>query len=142
MTLKFIFHTIIYLVHTVCRRAILFLSEVEDSEHEKWDKELSFPLIQKELPKHPLYIRNSKYATRVITETINYSVIQTGLQAIQFGSILEKPWSHFHTNVQARPSFSFYKMSAQANLEHAPRFLIIYFKHLRSDDMTSVSFNQ
>ena len=129
-------------LYTPRRCAIPFLAEVEESEHEKWNKELSFPPIQKELPEHPLYIRNIKYATWVITEIIYYSVIQTGQRAIQFGSILEKPWSHFHTNVQARPSFSFYKTSAEANLKHAPRFLIIYFKHLRSDDVTSVSFNQ
>ena len=141
--LKLVFHPVIYLVYTVHRCAILFLAEVEESEHGKWNKELSFPLIQKELPEHPLYIRNIKYATWVITEIICCSVIQTGLRAIQFGSILEKPWSHFHTNVQPRPSFSFYKTSAQANLEHTPRFLIMYFKHLRSDDMTwslSISF--
>lgn len=128
-------------LYTPRRCAIPFLTEVEESEHEKWNKELSFPPIQKELPEHPVYIRNIKYATWVITEIIYYSVIQTGLRAIQFGSILEKPWSHFHTNVQARPSFSFYKTSAEPNLKHAPRFLIIYFKHLRSDDVTSVSFS-
>lgn len=101
---------------------ILPLPEIVASENQQQDKELFIACIQRELPKHTLHVRNIKYVTKAITEIIYYLVIQTGLWAIQLGSILEHPWSHFRTNTQAISSFFFYTMSAQVPLSTLPEF--------------------
>lgn len=80
--------------------------------------------------------------TKLITENISYLVIKTELWAIQFGSILEKPWSPFHLNIQTMSRSFLYTMSARATINHTLRFLTIYLNHSITDDTTSVPLSQ